>query len=614
MIVVIVCIVCILFVSTATAQLSPSLAIRPFTDIRFGTTALNRVPGTINQFGTEGQGSSFETGVAIGIDILFPRLLAPALDGSFRLGADIAGGEFQSTPYAATIFDPQQEMSVPSVHQFTVQTSSMSAYTEGRLSYSVSNSFAAFAGPWMSYRFAASALQRETILSPQDVVFPTSGQRERIVATGESLLPTLLQYGIRMGIALVVPLQSSLSVQPEFALHINAGAWSEQGITHAVRPSFGCTFRFDTPHSPDLQLLDTATPLSISLSIAAIDSSGNRHDTAGIRTHSVLRRRYIALPPLVQIDLSKKLATSFELLRASEVDAYTTESLQQATEYDVYRHMLNILGSRLRANNSSTLTLITSTTTKEQHSHAEEIRRYLVDVWSVDSTRIAIRPASTTTPPSSSIILQPSSPALLAPIVLQLQEEYIEAPSIDIERNIHPDTGWTQWTVELQRNGHRIKTIDNRTAETDKHTFAFSLSDLFSDTMQSSITAQLIVVGSAGQTTSIADTLHITVQRIGTDADTVHIYTLFRPLPGLAIMNTINELLLDHLREFMDQNTTIVFAAFGEDIYGYASECSEQLLRKSGSRPATFSIVHEPAAGTILPFIRITARKTTSGR
>ncbi len=605
----------VLFTGTVAAQedLLPLPAVRPFADMRFGSLLLlNRDPGAINQFGTEGHGSSFGADGTIGIDILWPHLIGTDINGSLRIGANIAGGSFTSDSYESIAFAPEQERSVPSTHYFTVDVSSLSVSVEARLLYSLSTNFSAFAGSWTTPRFGFSAVQREVILAPHKAIHLQNGQSERIVATGDALLSDATQYGIRMGCAFIIPIHPSLSLQQEVALDVNIGAWSSRSTASPLRPSIGCTFRLNAPQAPRVESVppDTVISPALSLSIAAIDSSGEQRDTANITIHSVLNRRYIALPSLIQ---PSKTLHSFALLQPAEVAAYSPDSLQHATEQEIYRDLLNIIGSRMRADTSGALVLA-ATPSLAENTTAEAIRTYLMDIWSVDAARLPLQSANNTALPSGSTTFQPSSPALLAPLLLQIQEESIEAPSITIEKKLR-DTD-LHWIIEVQRDSRTIKTIPNTAAESGQHTLSLLLSDLASDTTQSALIARLTAVDSTGRQTSVADTLHIDVKRSRDGIDTIHTYVLFLPRADLAITTAINDLLLDHLREFMDAHTAVAITAAGAEAFRYASESGERLIREataSGVQPAALSITHKQTTTDIPPFIRIVAHKKTAG-
>lgn len=587
-------------------------AFRPFVEAHAGKSQqINRTPGTVNIFQIPGTGTSSETGATAGIEVLFPQMLSEKLSVALRLGADASEAVFRSDSFAAKAWDPAQN-SITATNTFTVESSAVSTYVEGRLSYAVSSGVAVMVGPWATYRVSASATQRESILSPQDAVFPATSVRERVVATGEALLYYPLQYGVRIGSALSIPLASALSLRPEIALSVNIPAWREQTFSSALRPSLGFTLGFDRAETEILQPEPPPVPLALSVSLMAIDSTGNKHDTASIRVQTVLKRRYIGLPTLVQAS-TDSFSSAFEQLQANATAAYTTEHLYSADESTIYRDVWNIVGYRLRQDTAAVLTLALHPQAGRSKQTAQAIRSYLVDVWKINVARIVLSDSRDTILASGHILLKPSSPTLLAPIILQLQEEVPIAPALDIQRAIQPDSGWRQWVLAVQYSNRAISTIHSGNIAQENHTLAFPIAELIADTSHPTMTAKFTVLTVEGEQREATDTLPVAVERIPA-VDTLHTYTLFLPATMKdSAATTINDLLLEHLLAFTDSSTAIVVTAYGNEALRYASESGSSLASKKTAgvfQPAQFSINREHSINTpVPPFIRITARK-----
>ena len=605
---------CILFLSAyplcAQQDSTAGLSFSPVLTARYGSLLLiNRDPGVINQFGAEGDGRSYEIGTNMGFATVFPDLFGDLI-GSLRIGGELAGGKFVSDEYSGFALDAAQQL-VPAFYRFAVDAFAVNAHIEGRIAYPVSSDFTAFAGPWATYRLYSSALLREEILRPDNVVF-ASGATSRIVTSGNNLLSPRAQYGIRTGVSMPLLFMEDTGIEQDISLDINISSLFTESTVQPVRPAIGLTFNnhFGTPNSPKLPGLPL--PPSVSFDIFAIDSTGARRDTADLHIHSTLVRRYIALPLLLPPVPSTKLEQSLALLRAGEADSFSMSTLQNITEQEVFRHVLNILGMRMRSDSAAVLTLapVESPTGHTTDKRAEAVRRYLVDVWSIDSSHVLIAPINSRIYPVGSLLLRTSSTALLAPVLLQSQEENIEAPHIGMDKEINPESS-VSWAVELQRNGRILNALDDSMAAT-RQTMSFALSGMFSDTTQSPLTARLTVADGGNVNISVFDTLHISVDRNSYRGET-HIYTLLPPIPGLTAMTTVNDVLLAHLQNFVDANTAIMIEVSDAASVPYASETGEHLLAALNAQsihPASFTISSTSTAAAGCSFIRLIARKT----
>jgi len=83
-----------------------------------------------------------------------------------------------------------------------------------------------------------------------------------------------------------------------------------------------------------------------------------------------------------------------EAFKEDQVEVYTPEDLsgRSKREMSVYYNVLNILGDRMEKNPSSTITLVGSSEKGPEDGKlmAESVKKYLVDIFGIDATRIAI--------------------------------------------------------------------------------------------------------------------------------------------------------------------------------------------------------------------------------
>ncbi len=123
-----------------------------------------------------------------------------------------------------------------------------------------------------------------------------------------------------------------------------------------------------------------------------------------------LEENYPLLPHVFFPEGSAELnQTKMKQLSAQDAAAFSEFRMEGRSTLDVYYHLLNIVGSRMQMKNSAKLTLVgcnnginAEKSNKElSQKRAESVKDYLVNIWHIDPSRIAIRSQNLPNSPSN---------------------------------------------------------------------------------------------------------------------------------------------------------------------------------------------------------------------
>ncbi|GBD07159.1 Outer membrane protein A [bacterium HR21] len=163
--------------------------------------------------------------------------------------------------------------------------------------------------------------------------------------------------------------------------------------------------------------------------------------------------------------------TRMELLTTSEADQFEEKRLPMNT-LQVYYHLLNIVGKRLRQFPTAELTVTgcVSNVGVELNNHelarrrAEAVREYLVKVWNIEPRRIHVRARLLPAVPSNPQVpegqeenrrveLSATLPEILAPVFLS-EVSYVATPSAVVARaTVRAETTVVRWRLQLSHDG-----------------------------------------------------------------------------------------------------------------------------------------------------------------
>jgi outer membrane protein OmpA-like peptidoglycan-associated protein len=174
------------------------------------------------------------------------------------------------------------------------------------------------------------------------------------------------------------------------------------------------------------------------------------------------------LPYLFFDEASPALPARYASLDAAGTDAFRVDSLHSRNALEMYYHLLDIVGSRLREHPAATLrvTGCNAGTGPEQgnlalsRARAETVAEYLTGVWGIDRARIAVDARELPESPSRGedadgaeenrrVELRADDDAILDPIVTRSVERRITPDIIRFTPTVFAEAGVDTWRLDV---------------------------------------------------------------------------------------------------------------------------------------------------------------------
>ncbi|MBU3700040.1 MAG: hypothetical protein FGM33_08540 [Candidatus Kapabacteria bacterium] len=216
-------------------------------------------------------------------------------------------------------------------------------------------------------------------------------------------------------------------------------------------------------------------PFDPGLSVRLV-SGGSTDDLTRMRIEELdVIENYPMLPQLFFAEGSAELAnTKQQLLGVSQTSGFSVASLTR-DQIGVYSHLLNIIGQRLSAEPTATITIAGygSNAGPEQgnrelsRNRADAVKSYLTSTWNIDPARIKTRggllpdqPANSATPEGRAenqrIEITASMPSILEPVEFRDKDLIVSPPVIGIGSQLRQDDDVTSWSLVLEQAGRLL--------------------------------------------------------------------------------------------------------------------------------------------------------------
>ncbi|MBS1913651.1 MAG: OmpA family protein [Bacteroidetes bacterium] len=495
--------------------------------------------------------SGTSRGAAAWAGIALPGLLGDRFGFAFRLGLAHGVGYLTATPMDPIIVsnpDSQPVRTVTSLqHQYRLNAEAMQARLDFLVEYAITDRFAVRLGPSIGMQYATVLAQRDVLNETSDVRF-AGGEIARPMTQGETLSPesvvlsavASVHYGIALGKRAL--LEPEIGVRAGLTPMVNAFAWRSYVLDLGASLSLDMTHRDTLPPPPAAVVkhidssqsrqpavqLPHAPRLRASLEIVGVDESGNRLPAATIRVFEVLHRERAALLESVYFDRSSSVIPArYRLLTSEYADRFTTDSLTNLDPMALHYHALNIIGMRMRALPSATLTLAGATSRGEApalgRQRASAVRNYFHDVWGIDTGRIQLSsaPAAATRERGEDqraenrrVVIASNVPSVLDPVIISRIERSYEPPLISIDPRFESDAGITRWGIDLTYDGRLVGHISSSdTAAESRVSMNWQVDPNRINVENAFLRAELTVDDSAGMSVSSRTQVPLVIDR-----------------------------------------------------------------------------------------------------
>lgn len=431
---------------------------------------LQRNAGAINYDPAfEGSGRSYSHSMIAGAHAVAPAAFSDLLGYSGRVALYATAANFTFDPYvpgldldsAATTIDPGR------YREIAVDLTAATIVADAQFRIGIGHSYMAGLGLWGSARVSGQFTRTERPrLLPPDI----DAEDATIVTGGSRIASHRYGYGAIASLGARVALSGRVTLMPELSSRLDAVALRKGMGTRSFTIGAGVSILFDASDDPiaaramapvgAIERQDTGRAQSGRLDVRVdlvADEGVDSLRGATLIAEDVVDRLYLGLPRVLPYDRHAfEPKGGFTFVSAEDARAFTTRSMAGLDLAGHYRHVLNILAYRMRGDAKTALT-VTGIVTSDEPKHlgevrAQMVRRYLIDVWGIDPSRIVARSARGESP---SLVLDGSAALWQQPILSQWRTRRYRMPAVALDHEIVADAGVRRWTLEIA-HGDRI--------------------------------------------------------------------------------------------------------------------------------------------------------------
>jgi hypothetical protein len=517
----------LLFLVVLGARGQERLLIGPTLGYEFSVPLLlQRTAGAINfEYDFPGTGESYSHTAILGGQLVAPRAWSGALGYSARVALHGVTSNFTSDRFVPGLnLDTANQAGIDPMRYRTmaVDVTAVLLSADAQVRASLGETVVGGAGLWSSYQLSAQFLRTER---PQIIPPDIPVEDVTIVMGGDRIGYYEVGYGAVFSLGALVPINSRTTLFPEITSRLDAVGLRRGLGFQAFTIGAGVSLLFDgvdappvVVEAPDPREHDTQPPESLGrreLRLEArvdlyADGAADRSQ-AVVEQEEVVNRYYIALPRTIPFARNAfDIAGGFTKLTREEAARFSLRTLAGLDPHGHYRHILNVLGHRLRESDSTTLVVTGVATAEEPPSLAtvrgEFVRDYLVGTWGISPRRITMRAQHGT---GSQVVLGGSSSLFDRPLLSQWKTRRYRMPQVGLERAVIADAGVRRWTLELS-HGERV--LARYTSDSSDDDPALDLKFLATGDSAKAIApivATLTVEDSLGRTTVTTDRLAV---------------------------------------------------------------------------------------------------------
>lgn len=309
---------------------------------------------------------------------------------------------------------------------------------------------------------AGNQTLKQVAIEPEELLF-VNKQRELEILQGSIFVRSPFIMGIAAGIGYDLPISRRSTLTPEITTsfpiisHTTAGGWRPLAIR------IGASLRIGVA-ATDIPPPDTTPRVVIPPLLATSITTQPRVVAVRIDEYDSTE----VLPLLNRIfftERSADLRDPYRQITVAEADTFTNARLL-GSALDVYYHILNIVGRRMRETPDAMLTINGYRNGRENdqalgRSRAETIRRYLMDVWKISAGRLKVSGRGLPPNPSretstegfeenARVELVPSDPNILAPVFRRHIQRIATPPALTFHMETTAEAGVDHWELVVE--------------------------------------------------------------------------------------------------------------------------------------------------------------------
>lgn len=336
--------------------------------------------------------------------------------------------------------------------------------------------------------------QKEEISKPDYGTFTDTKSRIRHAYSGEIPNASSLLFGVGFGASYDFPLNKAktLLISPMINMHLGLSSVGENMGWKPNNISAGIALRFAPrrlkpppplqPPLPPLPEPDSLEKPLLACYAVTITDDGKESPVSTFRQEEFLTTQmHPVLNYVFFEENSPNLPSRYKLLSRRDASAFDFNKLFNYKTIDVYSHVLNIVGKRMRSNPNAKITIIgcNSNSGKEQNNlelskmRAQSVKDYLVNVFGVEEARLKIDAVNLPKIPSNNstkdgmeenrrVELIATDSEIFKPIVIEdtLRESTI--PVIRFKSESLSNVELTDWKIETVQSGKPLRTFSGK--------------------------------------------------------------------------------------------------------------------------------------------------------
>lgn len=340
---------------------------------------------------------------------------------------------------------------------------------------------------------AGPQTRTEEIVDPLGARFPETGTDTRPLTDPFDVDFNPVMTDLDLGLSGRFPINERVSIRPRITgtVHVTPMARNAQLGLFSVAGMLGASWSIHAPEErlpvvaerPPVvpeppQKPDTAPPtpepqkpfLGAKVSARGIDDKGNEYENPVIEIEEAPWIESVPVIPYVFFDSASATIPARYVLLGDRglANRFSTDSLLRISPIDIHWQLLNVIGQRLRAHPTVTVTITGTVSTDEPAAdrdrlaleRAATVGGYLRRIWGIDSARINVTTAvrSVPAPPdqvregnqeSRRAELTFSDESLVAPVVLRRLARIASPPAVRFYPEIIADTTVAEWMITV---------------------------------------------------------------------------------------------------------------------------------------------------------------------
>lgn len=377
---------------------------------------------------------------------------------------------------------------VAGIIRHSIDASVASLGLEPLLGYRLWKGLSFWGGFHAGYLMQTTYEQQEQLVEPADMGTFENGLRTRNPQSGDIPDASSLHSGLLAGVSYSLPLNETgtLSLVPEifysYAITdvITDLDWRANALRAGLALKYAPLPRVpqELPPPPRDVVPDKPRVPRITATVyaKAVTHGGREYDIATIVVEEISEVKQRPLLNYIFFkDGSSALEERYRRLGSEQTEAFAINDLHHDETLDMYYHILNIVGKRMRENPETMLRIVgcNSNTGLEQgdtdlsRDRAETVKDYLVSVWEIDADRLDMTARDLPSTPSSGseedgiyenrrVELYSDSWDILKPITTKDIRRIATPPIVRFYPRVHAEKDVYDWLLPVKQDGQDV--------------------------------------------------------------------------------------------------------------------------------------------------------------